>query len=84
MTLGVGQFCVKPGLVLVPAGDGRRPAASASLTEAVGDTEPGVLLDHRMRENFVAGVRERAALPGVDAPVHRRARAASTPSAPAS
>ncbi|MBT2476926.1 aldehyde dehydrogenase (NADP(+)) [Streptomyces sp. ISL-94] len=68
VTLGVGQFCVKPGLVLVPEGaDGDR--LTAALTKALGETEPGVLLDHRMRDNFVAGVRERAALPGVTAPV---------------
>ncbi|MGM9382778.1 aldehyde dehydrogenase (NADP(+)) [Streptomyces antibioticus] len=68
MTLGVGQFCVKPGLVLVPsgaAGDG----LLKSLTDAVSATEAGVLLDHRMRDNFVAGVAERAALPDVDSPV---------------
>jgi NADP-dependent aldehyde dehydrogenase len=68
MTMGVGQFCVKPGLVLVPsgaAGDG----LLKSLTDAVSDTEAGVLLDHRMRDNFVAGVAERAALPDVESPV---------------
>lgn len=68
MTLGVGQFCVKPGLVLVPsgaAGDGLVKA----LADAVGGTGAGVLLDHRMRDNFVAGVAERAGLPEVDAPV---------------
>ncbi|MEV6116791.1 aldehyde dehydrogenase (NADP(+)) [Streptomyces sp. NPDC052109] len=68
MTLGVGQFCVKPGLVLVPsgaAGDGLVKA----LTDAVSDTEAGVLLDHRMRDDFVAGVAERAQLPDVDSPV---------------
>ncbi|MFG2999963.1 aldehyde dehydrogenase (NADP(+)) [Streptomyces sp. NPDC048340] len=68
VTLGVGQFCVKPGLVLVPEGaDGDR--VTGALTKALGETEPGVLLDHRMRENFVAGVRERTALAGVTAPV---------------
>ncbi|MFJ3827293.1 aldehyde dehydrogenase (NADP(+)) [Streptomyces sp. NPDC090046] len=68
VTLGVGQFCVKPGLVLVPEGaDGDR--VTGELTKALGETEPGVLLDHRMRENFVSGVRQRAALPGVEAPV---------------
>ncbi|RVU22045.1 aldehyde dehydrogenase (NADP(+)) [Streptomyces antnestii] len=68
MTLGVGQFCVKPGLVFAPAGaDGDRVVAS--LTDAVSDTGAGVLLDHRMRDNFVAGVAERAGLPDVDAPV---------------
>lgn len=68
ITLGVGQFCVKPGFVLAPAG----PSGDAfvkSLTAAVSDSEAGVLLDHRMRDNFLAGVKERAALPGVDAPV---------------
>ncbi len=68
MPLGVGQFCVKPGLVLAPEGAGGDRLVK-SLTEAVGATEAGVLLDHRMRDNFVAGVRERAALPDVEAPV---------------
>ncbi|KPI21599.1 Aldehyde dehydrogenase (NADP(+)) [Actinobacteria bacterium OV450] len=68
VTLGVGQFCVKPGLVLVPEGaDGDR--LTEELTKALGETDPGVLLDHRMRDNFVSGVGERAALPGVTAPV---------------
>jgi len=68
MTLGVGQFCVKPGLVLAPAGaSGDR--LLKSLTDAVSDTEAGVLLDHRMRDNFVAGVAERTGLPDVEAPV---------------
>ncbi|MFE7234529.1 aldehyde dehydrogenase (NADP(+)) [Streptomyces sp. NPDC002405] len=68
MTMGVGQFCVKPGLVLVPsgaAGDG----LVKSLTDAVSDTDPGVLLDHRMRDNFLTGIAERFALPGVESPV---------------
>lgn len=68
MTLGVGQFCVKPGLVLVPsgaAGDG----LVKSLTDAVSDTDAGVLLDHRMRDNFLAGIAERTQLPDVESPV---------------
>ncbi|MET9111726.1 aldehyde dehydrogenase (NADP(+)) [Streptomyces zhihengii] len=68
MTLGVGQFCVKPGLVLVPEGDGGDQLVK-SLAGTVADTPAGVLLDARMRENFVAGAAERAALPGVGAPV---------------
>ncbi|MGY6022158.1 aldehyde dehydrogenase (NADP(+)) [Streptomyces spinosirectus] len=68
MTLGVGQFCVKPGLVLAPSGaSGDR--LLKSLTDAVSDTDAGVLLDHRMRDNFIAGVAERAQLPDVDSPV---------------
>ncbi|WP_189306645.1 aldehyde dehydrogenase (NADP(+)) [Streptomyces cinerochromogenes] len=68
MTLGVGQFCVKPGLVLVPSGAAGDQLVK-SLTDAVSDTDAGVLLDHRMRDNFLAGVAERAQLPDVDAPV---------------
>ncbi|MEE1754858.1 aldehyde dehydrogenase (NADP(+)) [Streptomyces sp. SP18CS02] len=68
MTLGVGQFCVKPGLVLAPRGEAGDRLIT-SLADAVGATAPGVLLDHRMRDNFVQGVAERAALPDVEAPV---------------
>ncbi|GAA3239314.1 hypothetical protein GCM10020256_60320 [Streptomyces thermocoprophilus] len=90
MTLGVGQFCVKPGLVLVPsgaAGDG----LVKSLTDAVSNTDPGVLLDHRMRDNFVRGVAERGpaargGLPG-DAGrgrrAHRQRRVPHRPGQPA-
>ncbi|GAB1334924.1 aldehyde dehydrogenase (NADP(+)) [Streptomyces sp. E-15] len=68
MTLGVGQFCVKPGLVLVPSGEAGDRLLK-SLTDAVGETGAGVLLDHRMRDAFLSGVAERTRLPGVDAPV---------------
>ncbi|MFK4149002.1 aldehyde dehydrogenase (NADP(+)) [Streptomyces sp. NPDC004065] len=68
MTLGTGQFCVKPGLVLVPAG-AHGDRLVKSLADAVGGTAPGVLLDHRMRDNFLAGVAERARLEGVESPV---------------
>ncbi|MFJ6831003.1 aldehyde dehydrogenase (NADP(+)) [Streptomyces sp. NPDC091209] len=68
MTLGVGQFCVKPGLVLAPSG-AAGDRLLKSLTDAVSDTASGVLLDHRMRDNFIAGVAERAGLPDVQAPV---------------
>ncbi|MFZ3571309.1 aldehyde dehydrogenase (NADP(+)) [Streptomyces sp. BH097] len=68
MTLGVGQFCVKPGLVFAPKGEAG-DSLIKSLTAAVSDTASGVLLDHRMRDNFVAGVAARAELPDVEAPV---------------
>jgi NADP-dependent aldehyde dehydrogenase len=63
-TLGEGQFCTKPGLVLVPAGPAgdelTRTAAETASTAA-----PGALLDARMREHFLAGFAARAAAPGV-------------------
>ncbi|MCX5396287.1 aldehyde dehydrogenase (NADP(+)) [Streptomyces sp. NBC_00102] len=68
MTMSAGQFCTKPGLVLVPAGESGDGLVK-TLTATVGDTAPAVMLDHRMRDAFIAGVRERAALPEVEAPV---------------
>ena len=67
-TLGNGQFCTKPGLVLVPAGDGGDRLVAA-LTGAAEAAPPGVLLDGRMRDDFLKGAAARAALPGVTAPV---------------
>ncbi|MEY9837776.1 aldehyde dehydrogenase (NADP(+)) [Streptacidiphilus sp. EB103A] len=67
-TLGMGQFCTKPGLVLVPAG-----AAGDRLEKALAagadDSPSGALLDARMRAGFLAGFAERASLPGVSVPV---------------
>ncbi|MFJ9614543.1 aldehyde dehydrogenase (NADP(+)) [Streptomyces noursei] len=68
MTLGTGQFCVKPGLVLVPDGP-HGDRLLAALTAAAGATGPGVMLDHRMRDAFLAGIHERAQLPDVQAPL---------------
>ncbi|HTU74113.1 MAG TPA: aldehyde dehydrogenase (NADP(+)) [Trebonia sp.] len=77
-TLGQGQFCTKPGLVLVPAG----PSGDALVRAAAGAATaaaPGSLLDARMRDNFLAGFAARAALPGVRA----LATAAAAPTAQA-
>jgi NADP-dependent aldehyde dehydrogenase len=63
-TLGQGQFCTKPGLVLVPAG----PAGdelTRSATETASAAASGALLDARMRDHFLAGFAARAAAPGV-------------------
>ncbi|GAA3369800.1 aldehyde dehydrogenase (NADP(+)) [Streptomyces sannanensis] len=68
MTLGVGQFCTKPGFVLVPSGAAGDTLVK-TLTETLAAAGAGVMLDHRMRDAFVAGTAERAALPDVDAPV---------------
>ena len=63
-TLGQGQFCTKPGLVLVPVG----PAGdelTRSATETASAAAPGALLDARMRDHFLTGFAARAAAPGV-------------------
>ncbi|WP_280461656.1 aldehyde dehydrogenase family protein [Nocardia carnea] len=67
-TLGNGQFCVKPGLVFLPAGaDGDEVATR--LAAALSEVDGRVLLDDRLCDNFVRGFAERAALPRVDAPL---------------
>ncbi|GHH44301.1 aldehyde dehydrogenase (NADP(+)) [Streptomyces candidus] len=77
MTMGVGQFCVKPGLVLAPA-DASGDELVKALAQSLADVAPGVMLDHRMRDNFVAGLAERAELPDVEAPVSPGATDAHT------
>jgi NADP-dependent aldehyde dehydrogenase len=64
VTLGHGQFCVKPGLVLVPAGEPGDRLVDA-LSTALEKTAAGVLLDHRMRDAYLTGMAQRAGLPGV-------------------
>ncbi|MEU0146882.1 aldehyde dehydrogenase (NADP(+)) [Streptomyces sp. NPDC006288] len=68
MTMGAGQFCTKPGFVFAPSGEAGDQLLK-SLTRTVSGTAGGIMLDHRMRDAFVHGVAERAALPDVEAPV---------------
>ncbi len=67
-TLGMGQFCTKPGLVFAPAGAAGDRLEQA-LTAGAEQAAAGALLDARMRAGFLAGFAARAALPGVTAPV---------------
>lgn len=60
-TLGSGQFCTKPGLLFLPAGHG----LDARLSSAVRGRTVAPLLNARIRDGFVAGVRALAAVPGV-------------------
>ncbi|RKE23351.1 aldehyde dehydrogenase (NADP(+)) [Streptomyces sp. TLI_171] len=62
-TLGQGQFCTKPGLVLVPADSA---ALEKAVVAAAAQAPGGALLDPRIREAFLAGAAARAALPGVE------------------
>ena len=61
LTLGTGQFCTNPGLLLVPAGSG--------LTELVVDAaaarEAGVMLHEGVAATFRSNVARLAGLPGV-------------------
>ncbi|MGW8482439.1 aldehyde dehydrogenase (NADP(+)) [Microbacterium sp. NPDC055903] len=59
MTLGAGQFCTKPGVVLVPQG---------SRMEAAIQAPPGrpEMLSPSMRERFESGVDELVATAGVE------------------
>jgi NADP-dependent aldehyde dehydrogenase len=77
-TLGQGQFCTKPGLVLVPAGPAG-DALTAAASQAAAAAAPGALLDGRMRDHFLAGFAARAAAPGV----RTLAAAAAAPTAEA-
>lgn len=51
LMLGAGQFCTKPGLILVPTGpDG--DAVVAALAESISQTEFGPLLTERIQTQF--------------------------------
>jgi len=51
-TLGVGQFCTKPGIVFVPEGGG----FEAALAAAVGHGEPATMLHEGIAERFADGL----------------------------
>lgn len=60
-TLGSGQFCTKPGLLLLPAGHG----LSERLVAAVGQVTTGPLLNEKIRTGFETSAAALAAVPGV-------------------
>jgi NADP-dependent aldehyde dehydrogenase len=63
-TLGLGQFCTKPGLAFVPDGeDGER--LIQALVGAAAPVPGGRMLTPAIRDSFHAGADERAAQPGV-------------------
>ncbi|HEY0619088.1 MAG TPA: aldehyde dehydrogenase (NADP(+)) [Kribbella sp.] len=51
-TLGVGQFCTKPGLLFVPAGHGLQD----QLIEATGGVAGGKMLNDRIADGFSSGL----------------------------
>ena len=60
-TLGVGQFCTKPGLLFMPRGHGLDDA----LVRAVRNVAPARMLHERIRRGHDAVRAELAALPGM-------------------
>ncbi|MEV5407630.1 aldehyde dehydrogenase (NADP(+)) [Thermopolyspora sp. NPDC052614] len=54
LTLGMGQFCTKPGLIFVPRGESGDTLVHA-LVRRVGEITPGVLLTDGIRDAYVAG-----------------------------
>lgn len=62
-TLGMGQFCTKPGFLVVPAGD--RDALISGLTDAA-PTPPHAMLSPGLRESFEHARDEFAAVDGVE------------------
>jgi NADP-dependent aldehyde dehydrogenase len=63
-TLGVGQFCTKPGLAFVPAG-GAGDQLVAALADAVNAKSAGVMLNARVQHGFAVGTSDLLQLPGV-------------------
>ncbi|MEV1146823.1 aldehyde dehydrogenase (NADP(+)) [Micromonospora sp. NPDC049799] len=73
-TLGLGQFCTKPGLLFLPAGHG----LEGVLTEAVTRVPAGPLLGDWIRAGFDVALAGLAALPGVRALLPPRPGSGST------
>ncbi len=61
-TLGVGQFCTKPGVVFVPRDGGFAQAVAAAVVDAAG----GPLLTDRITASFPAGIDALVADPSVE------------------
>jgi NADP-dependent aldehyde dehydrogenase len=64
VTLGVGQFCTNPGLILGLAGDGLDRFA-ARFRELIGKTAAGTMLHAGIREAYEGGARRLRDTPGV-------------------
>jgi NADP-dependent aldehyde dehydrogenase len=64
-TLGVGQFCTNPGVIVLP----RSPEAGLFVKELAARltaTPEGIMLAPGIRKNFVGGTAARAQVPGVN------------------
>ena len=77
LSLGMGQFCTKPGLLFVPAG--ATAESGDVLRVAFTDFEPAPLLTERLHEGFRNAVTEVAGQPGVEPLVEGNFDAAPMP-----
>ena len=64
VTLGVGQFCTCPGLVIGLNG-GETETFTATVAELLGAAAPGTMLYPGIQRGYVEGVKRFAAVPGV-------------------
>lgn len=64
VTLGVGQFCTNPGLVFFEEKGDKK--FIESLTQALDDTAPGVMLTPYIKEGYNAGVQKLGKTQGVN------------------
>lgn len=64
LTLGVGQFCTNPGLVLLEKGDAA-DTFKQRLAERVAATPPAPMLTLGLRDAYCAGLARALAVPGV-------------------
>jgi NADP-dependent aldehyde dehydrogenase len=70
VTLGAGQFCTKPGLVLMDAGANAK-AFAGKLGELMAATADFTLLTPGIRSAYQEGVTSRVDHPGVDVVAHK-------------
>ncbi|MEM8556055.1 MAG: aldehyde dehydrogenase (NADP(+)) [Pseudomonadota bacterium] len=66
LTMGAGQFCTNPGLVILPAGDGAEAFLDAAST-VLSETAPQTMLTDGIRDAFATGQAGLASVEGVDA-----------------
>ena len=65
VTLGVGQFCTKPGIALVPSGHDGEVVVSA-LVESIAAMESSVMLTERTANNYREKLGVLEQMPGVE------------------
>jgi len=81
VTLGVGQFCTKPGVVVALHGSAARQFIGTA-SELMRSAPPGALLHAGVHTSYLRGVKEVSAVPGVQvasaAPSPQRMQAVPT------